>query len=215
MSKSLQVVFMAILALSLAVSPAPAEEAADRVGDAYALNVCAVSGEEIGSMGEGVVHVKDGREVRFCCGGCTKKYDTMTEQFSAAVDEKMIADQESHYPLKTCPVSGAELTAEAKTFVAGNREFKTCCGNCAKAVKAEPAKFIEKLDAAVKEQQAAAYALKTCPVSGKAVEGAGVEVVVANRLVRLCCEGCKKGVEKDPAAAVAKVDEAAKAPAKS
>lgn len=207
-------VLLALLALTLAAAPVRAEEPA-RVGDPYALNVCAVSGEEIGSMGEGVVHVKDGREVRFCCAGCTKKYDTMTEQLAPAIDEKMIKDQDSHYPLTTCIVSGEPLGDSPKVFIVGNREVKTCCGDCAKAVKAEPAKFIEKLDAAVKEKQAAAYALKTCPVSGEAIEGNGVELVVANRLIRLCCNGCKKGVEKDPAAIVAKVDEAAKAAPKS
>jgi hypothetical protein len=77
---------LAVLALAL---PVQAEEAA-RVGDPYPLNVCAVSGEPLGSMGDPIVHVKDGREVKFCCGGCTKKYDTMTEQFSAQVDEKII-----------------------------------------------------------------------------------------------------------------------------
>ena len=214
MTWNIKTVLFTLLALGLAAAPVQAEDAA-RVGDPYALKVCAVSGEEIGSMGEGVVHVKDGREVRFCCAGCTKKYDTMTEQLSPGIDEKMIADQEAHYPLTTCVVSGEPLGDSPKVFVVGNREVKTCCGDCAKAVKAEPAKFIEKLDAAVKEKQGASYALKTCPVSGEPIEGTGTEVVVANRLVRLCCGGCKKGVEKDPAAIVSKVDEAAKAGAKS
>ena len=186
-------------------APAYAEDAA-RVGDPYALNVCAVAGEPLGSMGDPIVHVKDGREVRFCCAGCTKKYDAATEQFGAKVDEQMIAAQEKHYPLDTCVNNGAALGEGAKTFVAGNRMFKTCCGNCAKAVQAEPAKFIEKLDAAVKEKQGAAYSAKACPVSGKAIEGAGTEVVVANQLIRLCCPGCKSGVEAAPAAILSKVD---------
>ena len=201
--------FVALAVLALAL-PVQAEEAT-KVGDPYPLNVCAVSGEPLGSMGDPIVHVKDGREVKFCCGGCTKKYDTMTEQFSAQVDEKIIAVQASHCPLTVCVNSGAALGDSPKVFVAGNREMKTCCGNCEKAVKADPAKFIEKLDAAVKEKQAATYALKTCPVSGKELAGGGVDVVVANRLVKLCCEGCKAKVASNPIDAITKVDEAAKA----
>lgn len=205
--------WMLVAALGLAL-PALAEDE-KRVGDPYPLNVCAVSGEELGGMGDPVTHVKDGREVKFCCGGCVKKYDAMTEQFSAAVDEKIIAQQDASYPLTTCVNSGAELGENARTFVAGNREFKTCCGNCEKAVKADPAKFIEKLDAAVKEKQAANYTAKTCPISGKEIEGDGVQVVVANRLVKLCCEGCKAKVEADVAGTLAKLDgKAEEAPAK-
>jgi hypothetical protein len=193
------------LAMAAALAmPAMSEEGATRVGDPYPLDVCAVAGEPLGSMGEPVVHVKDGREVKFCCAGCIKKYDAMTEQFNAAVDEKIIAQQA--YPLTTCINSGAELGENARTFVAGNRVMKTCCGNCEKAVKADPAKYIEKLDAAVKEKQAADYSSTTCPVSGATIEGNGTEVVVANRLVRLCCGGCKDKLLADVPGALAKLD---------
>jgi len=194
-----------ILMLALALSGAAVAEEAQRVGDPYPLGVCAVAGEPLGSMGDPITHVKDGREVKFCCAGCIKKYDAMTEQFGAAVDEKIIAQQDASYPLDVCANSGAPLGDSPTVFVAGNREFKTCCGSCKKAVVADPAKFIEKLDAAVVEKQAASYKATTCPVSGKAIEGDGVQMVVANQLVKLCCPGCKKGVEADVAGTLAKL----------
>lgn len=196
---------MGALALGTAAAPAFAEDA-KRVGDPYPLSVCAVAGEALGSMGDPITHVKDGREVKFCCAGCIKKYDAMTEQFGAAVDEKIIEQQDATYPLTVCANSGAPLGDSPTVFVAGNREFKTCCGNCKKAVQADPAKFIEKLDAAVIEKQAAEYKGTTCPISGKTIEGDGVQMVVANRLVKLCCPGCKGGVEKDVAGTLAKLD---------
>ena len=41
----------------------------------YPLNVCLVSGEELGSMGEPVVIVHEGREIKFCCDSCLPKFE--------------------------------------------------------------------------------------------------------------------------------------------
>ena len=45
-------------------------KAAVRVGDAYSLSTCPISGKKLGSMGDPVVRLYEGREVRYCCGGC-------------------------------------------------------------------------------------------------------------------------------------------------
>lgn len=185
---------------------------AKRVGDAYTLNTCPVSGEKLGGMGDAVVKIEDGREVRFCCGGCTGKFEADKTAMNEKLDKAMIEDQKAHYPLTTCVISGKPLGDAPKEFVVGNRLVETCCGNCAAKVKADPAAAIEKLNAATKEAQEKTYALDTCPISGEKLGTMGdpVEVVVANRLVKLCCDGCKKGLEKDPAAALSKVDAATK-----
>lgn len=197
------------MGIAVAISAGAKEEekaAGDRVGDAYSLDVCAVSGEKLGSMGDPVVLIKDGKEIRLCCDGCKKKADKETAAMVKEVDAKLIADQDSHYPAKTCINSGAELKDGGVSFIAGNRLFKTCCANCEAKVKADPAAFIAKLDAQVVEAQQADYKATACPVSGKALGDAPVEMVVANRLVKLCCENCKGGVDKDPAAVLSKVD---------
>ena len=36
----------------------------------YPLTVCVVSGEKLGAMGEPKAIVHEGREIKFCCGGC-------------------------------------------------------------------------------------------------------------------------------------------------
>ena len=41
----------------------------------YALNTCAVSGEELGAMDDVIVKTYDGREVRFCCEGCIEDFE--------------------------------------------------------------------------------------------------------------------------------------------
>lgn len=66
-------------------------------------------------------------------------------------------------------------------------------------------------DAAVIAEQAPLYPLDTCVVSGEPLGGMGepVDVVQSGRLVRLCCGGCRKGLAKDPAGVLAKLDAAA------
>lgn len=201
-----------LLAISPSVSAQdkPAEAV---VGDPYTLDTCPVSGEKLGSMGDPVVKVHEGREVRLCCKGCVSKLDKEPEALFRKIDEKIVEQQKASYPLDTCIVTGDKLDDTATTFVLGNRLFLLCCASCEKAIRKDPAAFIEKLNDAVKEKQGSGYALKTCPVSGKAVEGKGVEHVVANRLIRFCCEGCIKQFDKDPAKYLSMVDAPADAKA--
>jgi hypothetical protein len=41
----------------------------------YTLDTCATSGEKLGGMGDSVVRVYNGQEVKFCCSGCIKKFE--------------------------------------------------------------------------------------------------------------------------------------------
>ncbi len=41
----------------------------------YPLQVCLVSGNELGSMGKVVTKVHDRQEVKLCCKPCVKKFD--------------------------------------------------------------------------------------------------------------------------------------------
>lgn len=40
----------------------------------YPLDVCVVSGDELTAMGGPIAYEYEGREVQFCCAGCTKKF---------------------------------------------------------------------------------------------------------------------------------------------
>jgi len=42
-------------------------------GKPYTLDVCIVSGEELGSMGEPHVFVHKGQEIKMCCDKCMKE----------------------------------------------------------------------------------------------------------------------------------------------
>jgi len=40
----------------------------------YPLDVCIVAGEKLGSMGDPVVIIHEGREIKFCCDECLPKF---------------------------------------------------------------------------------------------------------------------------------------------
>jgi YHS domain-containing protein len=185
-------------------------------GDPYTLATCAVSGESLGNSP--VARVHEGREFRFCCNNCAGRFEREPDGFIAAVDEKMIEDQKPHYPpLTACPVMPEEDLEELEKdeieeVVYRNRFMRLCCTGCIRDLnkEGEAARAIAALDEAVIEAQRPDYPLETCVVGGGRLGSMGepVEMVVANRLVRLCCAGCKGRFNEDPAGYLEKIDEA-------
>jgi hypothetical protein len=74
----------------------------------------------------------------------------------------------------------------------------------------DPAKYMERLDTSVVKAQSEGYPLETCVVSGHELGAMGepVDVVVANKLIRLCCKACMGQIEDEPAKYLAVVEEA-------
>jgi hypothetical protein len=188
-------------------------KAEERVGDPYPLDTCPITGKKLGSMGDPVVKLYDGREVRFCCPGCPDKFEKDKAANLARIDEKIIKDQGPLYPLKTSLVTGKDLPAKAYEFVHGNRLVRLGAeGEKAEFLK-DPRKYLADLDKAVIEQQGKRYPLKTCAVSKEALGGdmgKPLDMVVGGRLIRLCCKDCRKDVEQNPSKFIAMVDAARK-----
>lgn len=129
------------------------------------------------------------------------------EKAKAAV----IESQSPSYPLNTCVVSGEAFTAEspAVDVVVQGRLLRTCCTRCAKKVEQDPKAAIAKVDKAVIEQQKSLWPLKACPISGDAYGGdmgEPIDYVLGTRYVKLCCKGCLRGVTKEPAKFIEKLD---------
>jgi YHS domain-containing protein len=129
---------------------------------------------------------------------------------AAPSDDEAIAAQKPTYPLTTCLVSGEPLggMGEPVSLIREGHLVQLCCKGCVKELDKTPQKYLKAVEDAVVEAQAASYPLETCVVSGEALEGKPTYVVEGTRLVALCCNGCKKEFAKDPAKALAKVDEA-------
>ncbi len=205
--------FKACLTLLGAATVAALSAAApggERVGDPYTLTTCAVSGGALGSMGEPVVNVYEGREVRFCCAPCTGKFEKDLEASFAKLDAQIAADQAPYYPLDTCVVSGEALGDEPVNIIVGNRLIRTCCQMCETKVRATPEKFINVVNEAVIAKQREHYPIDTCIVmeGEPLIEGDVEEVVIGNRLARLCCKMCKRKIKREPTEFVAMIDAA-------
>jgi YHS domain-containing protein len=192
---------------------AATQEAAP-AGDPYTLNVDPVTGDPLPEVKRQVVIDHGGRELRFGSGDSVQAFQKDPGGYLPSVDQRVVAQQLPYYPLKTCVVSGKELGGEMGDpidAVYRNRLVRLCCPMCEEAFTQDPAVYLGKLDQAVKDRQAAGYPLKTCPVSGMELGGAmgdPVEVVVANRLVRLCGEACIGKLRTDPVKYLAALDAA-------
>jgi hypothetical protein len=187
-----------------------AEASKTFAGDPYLLSTDAVSGKPLGPIAQQVIVQHEGRELRFAGQKTAAAFKAAPSKFLPAVDKKMIAQQLPYYPMETCVVSGEELDGdmgEAVDVIYKNRLVRLCCNGCKKKLAKDPAGVIGKIDKAVLAAQVKSYPLKTCAVSGDELGEMGdpIDMVVGNRLVRLCCKGCKKKLAKDPLAYLAKL----------
>lgn len=191
------------------------EAAAAKRNGPYPLETCPVSGQKLGAMGDPVVIQHEGREVKFCCGGCVAKFKKEPAKYLAKLDEAVIKAQSEDYPLDTCLVMGNELGEKPVDHVYRNRLVRFCCPDCVKKFEAEPGKYLLKLEQAraAKEAEAKAkYPLDTCVVSGQKLGKMGDPVVIQHegQEVRFCCGGCVNAFKKDPAKYLAKIEAARK-----
>jgi hypothetical protein len=175
----------------------------------YPLDTCIVGGGKLGSKGDPIDYVHEGRLVRFCCKGCIGPFKEDAKDYLARLDKEIIARQAKDYPLKTCVVSGQDLGSmgDAFEYVHENRLVLLCCGGCVKRFKRDPAKHMVGLDKAYADAQRDDYGVSTCVVGGGELGSMGdpYEIVAGTRLVRFCCKGCVPAFKKDPATYLAKL----------
>jgi hypothetical protein len=110
--------------------------------------------------------------------------------------------------MKTSTVALGALTVAAGLFLAFAAQAQD------KAAQAEAKPAVSAADQAVIDAQLPSYPKMLCPVSGEEMGGEmgePVNLVRDGRLIRVCCKGCIKKVDKDPAAMVAAIDAAVKA----
>lgn len=129
---------------------------------------------------------------------------------TAKPEQDVIREQKPSYPLTKCIVSGEELGKDAPTieYVVDGRLVRLCCKACVKDVEKDAAGTIRKVDAAVVAAQKRSYPLKTCAVTGEPLGDQAVDHVYGTRLVRLANAAAVVAFDRDPKAAMAKVDKA-------
>jgi hypothetical protein len=221
----------AVSTLSSSLTPAPSGQAGSqperkqaaapasaRVGDPYALPTCAKCESKFDLAKPQVVRVDDGRELRFCSEKCAEEVKSARRSITESVDRKTADDQRPLYPLKTSVISGKDLPEKPYEFVYGNRLIRLVDVAEKAEFQKEPKRHLATLDAAAVQQQLKDYPLTKCVGTGNDLnadpEMEPANIVVAGRLMRLCCKGCRKHVEKEPAKIVAEVDQARAAKAR-
>jgi hypothetical protein len=113
-------------------------------------------------------------------------------------------------PLAGCVVCDKAVDGEAaETFALEGRTAQACCGQCREKAEKAPAEYAKKLDAAIVAAQSPHYPLKTCPISGKAIDAKAEPIVLEGTLVKLCCKQCVKKAEAKAAEIAGKVEAAA------
>jgi hypothetical protein len=76
--------------------------------------------------------------------------------------------------------------------------MKFCCAKCEASFKADPSKFMPKVEEEI-AKAAAPYALGTCLVmSDEGVDADAKTVVYHNRVYKLCCKKCVSRFNADP-----------------
>lgn len=177
----------------------------------YPMATCPVSGQPLGAMGEPTILEYEGRELRFCCAHCEPAFHADPAKYLAKLDATVVAAQKPRYPLAACPVSGEPLGDDAVDHVHQGRLVRLCCAQCVDGFNAEPTKLMATLNAAAVEAQRKTYPTSKCVVCGETLgmHGPMTDVLIGDRLVRLCGSQCLEAVRADPAGQLQALDEAA------
>ncbi len=170
------------------------------VMDRYYLSACPMCGTLLGARGEAVELVHEGRELRFCNVRCRDDFARDPRVGLGRVDALMIADQRPHYPLDVSVIDARPLGSVPIEFIWGNRLFRAADARDRDAILADPAGALRALDRAVLDAQRPSYGMPdTCPVQGDILESdRRIDLVVANRMVRVCCARCARVVRARP-----------------
>lgn len=180
--------------------PALASRDAANAMDAYYLRTCAMCWGLLGARGESIELTHVGRRVRVCSRQCLDEFQRDAKAGIARLDAVMIADQLPYYPLNTSLIDDRPLGAHPLDFIWGNRLFRAVDEGDRDKIITDPESAILKLDHAVIAAQVANYGMPDkCPVQGAILPtDEKIDIVVANRMVRVCCFRCSRIVRDRP-----------------
>lgn len=123
-------------------------------------------------------------------------------------DRSVVNMQRWSYPLDTCAMCSGKLEAKPVEFVVNGRMVRTCCADCQMKAAKDPTEAFKKIDAGVLAAQKANYPMTMCAATGAKLDDKAVDHVHGTRLVRLANREAVAAFDKDPKAAMTKVDEA-------
>ncbi|MEM7204538.1 MAG: hypothetical protein AAF628_30050 [Planctomycetota bacterium] len=169
------------------------------------LATCVVSGEPLEADSKRMFEA-GGRTFSTCCGRCKTKVEGSPEAYVEKLDAAIAKAQNAHYPLDRCPISGEEISTDAKLLVLEDTLVKLCCGGCVSKARARGPELAAMVVAKAYQHQVASYPVAKCAVSQDEFDAEdAVDVMVGTQLIRLCCDHCVEDVQKNPAKFAAKI----------
>ena len=174
------------------------------------LGLCPKNGRDVASMGKSTRRIINGVDVTFCCPPCIKAYKADFAAYRKQIAPKIIEQQKPYYPIETCIVTGKPLGDEAVDHVYGNRLIRLADADTIAAFTADALTYEERLDFIIADAERDDYPLDVCVVAGSAFveEKKPAEVIVGNRLVKICCGGCTSKIRQEPYVIVKKINDA-------
>lgn len=115
---------------------------------------------------------------------------------------------------KICPVSSKPLGSMGDPVAVdvNGQKLYVCCAGCVNTVKSNPGKYAAgrpkiTVTTATQADAAAMAAQKVCPVMDEPLGGMGtpIKVMVGDKPIYLCCKGCIKKIQAEPAKYLAMV----------
>ena len=103
---------------------------------------CPLTGERVDRE---VFFDHKGQRVYFCCPDCPDKFKAAPASYLAKFELDSVELEKAPVPQKLCPVMGGEIDKTVYSDHKGKRVY-FCCANCQEKFKADPAKFIKKLE---------------------------------------------------------------------
>jgi len=143
----------------------------------------------------------------------------MLAVFAIAVSATVYADQTEGKEAKaqtTCPITGEPINKDLHVDANGKRIY-VCCPGCVAAVRRQPQKYIDQLEAKgvtlseapveteKKGEAAEGKPQTTCPIMGGPINKKRY-VDHDGKRIYVCCAGCIAEVKKDPARVIKKME---------
>lgn len=136
---------------------------------------------------------------------------TQDQQDVKKAETAPVKISQSYYPDQNCLIRDKPLE-KGKVIVHehAGRKVKVCCKKCLAKFAEDPAKYLAKLDEKIIHAQLSKYPLANCPISGEKLGSMGkpYQLVLEDRLVQLCCGGCKKKARAQSSKIVAQLNRA-------
>lgn len=146
----------------------------------------------------------NGKRIYVCCEGCIDILKADPAKYIKKLETQEITLATTQVLQTVCPVMDSKINKAMYVDFNGKRVY-VCCEGCIDKVKADPAKYIKKLEAQGITVARTPGKQTLCPVAGTKIDKA-VYVDVDGKRIYLCCKGCGATIKADPSKYIGKLE---------